>query len=402
MNVLVLTTSYPESAESSSGLFIHELAKALRRRGHEIRVIVPGRAGCVGRCTLDGIRINRFGYSVFNRRHRLTSVPGGIPEALRRSPVAWAEVPLMVGRFVAEATLNASWATVLYANWLGAGLAGSAAHLLTGRPMVLTLRGDDAYLAHSQRFWRVVARWVFRHCGTVTAVSPNMVPLMTPHLPPRLRPVRVPTFGVNTERFRPAAPRTPCVGRLPGGLYVGNLTHAKGVDVLIRALAQCRNDWARFTLVGEGSDEDAMRRLAGEHGIADRLDWLGRKTNAAIATLMQQADFLVLASRSEGRPNVVIEALASGLPPIATRVGGTPQLVRHGETGLLVPSDDVAGLAEAIHRLCRDPGLRETMARTARRFVEQENLTWDRTAAEFETIFRDTAGRGAPRPAGHP
>jgi len=303
-------------------------------------------------------------------------------------------VPALLGAFAAAALKHARWADVIHANWLGAGIAGAPAHLAGRKPLVLTLRGDDAYNIHAGGLWRVTGRFVFSQCAAVTAVSENMSSLVQPYLPPRCGPVIVPTFGVDTGRFRPpdAAERA-ARGGGAGGLFVGNILRAKGVDVLLRALAACRGDWETFHFVGAGPDTEAMGALARRLDLGDRVEWAGRQPGREVAAWMRSADFLVLPSLSEGRPNVVLEAMASGLAVVASRVGGVPHLIDDGRTGLIVEPGDVAGLAAAIARVGRDADLRSALGRQARRHIEDNDLTWDRTAEEFEVIFRRVTRR---------
>ncbi len=204
MKILILTTGYPDNAGNYNGVFVHCLARALARRGHSLRVIVPARNDHVGATEVDGVPVVRFRYALGRRGHVLTSLDGGIPEALKRSRRAVLQVPAMLAGFAAAAVAHAGWADVIHANWLGAGIAGSAAHLLAGTPMVMTLRGDDAYNIHAGGLWRAVGKCVFYQCAAVTAVSANMPPLVERYIPRRCRPVLVPTFGVDADMFHPA------------------------------------------------------------------------------------------------------------------------------------------------------------------------------------------------------
>lgn len=393
MKILVLTTSYPSREGDFSGGFVHSLVRALARRGHELRVLVPGRQDVRGRRIIDGIEVCHFRYALTGGGHWITTVGGGIPEALRRRRFSALRIPILLGRFAQVAARESRWADVVWANWLGAGLAGAAPRLRpeTRKPLVLTLRGDDAYLIHDRPLWQKAGRYVFQRCAAVTAVSANMAPLVEPLLPPGVGPVLVPTFGVDTELFCPA--KEPRTASTPRGLFVGNLSRAKGVDTLLRALARCEAPW-HFAFVGSGPDLEAMQKLAGELGLTDRLQWLGQRDVGEIPGLLRDSDFLVLPSRSEGRPNVLLEAMACGLPVIATRVGNVPEMVRDGATGLLTPVDDEATLAGAITRLCRQPDLRRTLGAAARQHILDAHLSWDRTAEEFETIFRRATGTG--------
>jgi len=393
MRILVLTTSYPASRSDASGIFIRYLAEALTRRGHSLRVVVPEGAGHAGSGQVASVPVWRFAYSLGSGPPALTGTPGGIPEAMRRHRSVLWQLPVMMASFVRAAFRHAGWADVIHANWLGAGLAGSAVRACTGLPMVITVRGDDAYLVRDRLPWRLAGRWVFRHCSAVTAVSANMADLIDPHVPPRARPVVVPTFGVDTELFHPPAAARPA-GK-PTGLFVGNVSRAKGVDVLLAALAQCDTHWRRFQIVGDGPDSQQLQDRAAKFGLGGRIEWAGHATPDEVALRMRQADFLVLPSLSEGRPNVVMEAMASGVAVIASAVGGVGELVRRGVTGLLVPPGDAGQLAQALTRVCRRPDLRSKLAAKAREHIERNDLTWERTAREFEGIFERATGAGS-------
>lgn len=394
MKILVLTTSYPSGPADAGGVFIQNLVCALARRGHAMRVVAPAGKGVAGRCVIEGIPVWRFRYGTIGRSLYLTSVPGGIPEALRRRPTAALGLGGLMARFVKAAREHVSWADLIYANWLGAGLAGRGADKHRKVPMVITLRGDDAYLLHKRWLWRAIGRCVFRRCAAVTAVSANMAPLIEPHLPERLRPVLVPAFGVDIGQFHPPTGTQREAGTGPAGLFVGNVARAKGVDVLIRALAKCDDAWRRFAFVGGGPDVEKMKRLARELNVDGRIEWAGPRPATETPDWMRRFDFLVLPSLSEGRPNVVVEAMASGLPVIATSVGGVPELVSDGRTGLLVKAGDAQELADVIRNLCTNAALRGSLGRAGRAYVEAEDLTWDRTAGQMEEIFAKAVRTG--------
>jgi glycosyltransferase involved in cell wall biosynthesis len=112
-----------------------------------------------------------------------------------------------------------------------------------------------------------------------------------------------------------------------------------------------------------------------------------------VAEIMRSMDLLCLPSYMEGRPNVVNEAMASGLPVIATRIGGIPDMVREGETALLFDPGDVEGLRGCLRMLVNDPNLRKRMGRAGHEFVVQTGVSWDATAEEFDEIFSRADGK---------
>ena len=179
------------------------------------------------------------------------------------------------------------------------------------------------------------------------------------------------------------------------GVFVGNVSRAKGVDVLLEAMSKCGAE-CRITFVGGGPDLATMQELAAKLGLADRVAWLGQRPSGDIPDLLRGTDFLVLPSLSEGRPNVVMEAMATGLPVIATDVGSTRELLDDGR-GLLVAPGNTGELAAALERLCADTTLRPD-SRPERAAVHlRNNLTWDSTAAQFEIYF---SGRPSTAPIG--
>ena len=165
------------------------------------------------------------------------------------------------------------------------------------------------------------------------------------------RPIDVLPNFIDETRFAPGAR----AAREPFHfLSVGHLVPQKGFDVLLRALAICHAGGDRFhlTIVGRGYEEDALRTTARELGLEHAVTWLGAPERGAMPDIYRAADAFVLASRHESFGVVVIEALASGLPVVATRCGGPEEIVTP-ELGELAPPEDPAALASAMVRLAR-------------------------------------------------
>lgn len=159
---------------------------------------------------------------------------------------------------------------------------------------------------------------------------------------------------VDGDRFRIADPvaarrKLGLPPESPLLLYVGNWVPEKGVEVLVQAMSRVRALGAELILVGGGPLEPALRAAARASGIADRVRFIGRRPHDEIPAWMAAADAVVLPSYREGCPNVVLEALASGRPVVASRVGGVPELLDDAR-GALVPPGDPAALAAALDR----------------------------------------------------
>jgi len=177
--------------------------------------------------------------------------------------------------------------------------------------------------------------------------------------------------GVDTSRLVPASGRKsqqlPCVIGC-----VARLSHEKCHADLIGAVAELvRNETdVVLELVGDGAMRPALEELAHQLGIGDRVRFLG--TRSDVPVLLRGFDIFVLPSRFEGLPLTILEAMASGLPVVSTKVGGIPELVEDGKNGLLVEPQRPAELAAAIRRLVEDVDLRHRMGRAGRKLAVEK------------------------------
>lgn len=174
---------------------------------------------------------------------------------------------------------------------------------------------------------------------------------------------------------------------------IGRLSHEKGHHVLLDALAGMRDRPWRLVVAGDGIAGPELRRQAEAAGIAGRIVWLGLQPD--VRPLYGLATVFVLPSLSEGSPNVLLEAMAAGAPPVATAVGGVPETVTDGETALVTPRADSAALRRAIERLLNDPSfaarLGEAARQRAREFspeAQQRRLT-----AVYNRVLGDHSGQ---------
>lgn len=173
-------------------------------------------------------------------------------------------------------------------------------------------------------------------------------------------------------------------------ISVGRLDPQKNPLALMDAFAAAFRDDARAHLLmaGDGCLRDAAARRADELGLAARVHLLG--TQADVAEVLAAGDLFALASDWEGTPLAVMEAMAAGLPVVASAVGGVPELVVDGETGLLIPARDAAALAEALERMAAQPAVRSAMGSAARQ--RSRMFSEDRMIAEYATLFERLAG----------
>ena len=171
-------------------------------------------------------------------------------------------------------------------------------------------------------------------------------------------------------------------------LYVGELQHVKGSDLLVRAFArvQAVEPTVRLEVVGDGPARAAVEAYVRNHGLDAAVRFVGAIAPERVLDAIDAADIVVLASRSEGMPRVILEAFARGVPVVAPRVGGIPEVVRDGETGVLVAPEDPAALADGLLRLIADPVHRRALGARGRAWVDGLP-TWDRLGALVESVY---------------
>ncbi len=214
----------------------------------------------------------------------------------------------------------------------------------------------------------------------------------------RLEPARIALIpnGIDLARFdarsseAPAAPLpVPADARV--AIVVANLHPVKGQEDLIDALAALaeRHPRLHLVLVGEGEQRGFLAARVAGHGLGDRVHLAGHRTD--VPALLARAHVLVSSSHAEGLSNSVIEGMAARLPVIATAVGGTPELIADGKTGLLVPPKAPEALARALARVLDDDDLARRLGNAARRFVEQE-LSVARMARSFAALYDAVLG----------
>jgi glycosyltransferase involved in cell wall biosynthesis len=174
--------------------------------------------------------------------------------------------------------------------------------------------------------------------------------------------------------------------------HVGRFAPPKNHALLIEAFAQVRTHTPLYLLlVGGGELEDAVRQQVAGLGLQERVRFLG--VRADVPAILNASDLFVLSSRWEGNPLSVMEAMAAGLPVVSTAVGGVPELVREGETGLLVPSGDAAALARALQALVDDPARREAMGKAARQHAIT-HFDIRHTVRQYEALYERLLQKG--------
>jgi teichuronic acid biosynthesis glycosyltransferase TuaC len=352
--VVVLTTFFPSARDPHRTPFIRNLLGALRPDcALELVIPVPRRPQ-VGRWRdlapvpateqYDGFTLSHPRYLAVPGLHALSGLTYFASvwrclRALRREH----------GTYVLHAHCG-------FPDAVGAALAAR----LLGLPLVVTVHGSDINASALDPLLRPQIRWALRSARRVVAVSRELQRsvLSLTGLAER-RVVCIPCSGHAPEVFHPrgSLDRTSLRQQLAIAdtakvvLFVGHLVKVKGLDGLLQAwgiVARQRRDPPRLVLIGDGPERGGLMRLVEQAGLASHVSFLGPLPQPVVADWIAAADVLCLPSHNEGSPNVIVEALASGIPVVASRVGGIPDLVTDGVNGLLVPPADPGRLSEAL------------------------------------------------------
>jgi glycogen(starch) synthase len=259
-------------------------------------------------------------------------------------------------------------------------------------PVVVTVHASPAHTirARDLRTALVVAlggpieRWAQRRAAATIVLTERMAARVAP-VAGRER-VRVMRRGVDRDAFTDPGPDPfPKLRGRPRVVFLGRLTRSKGVDTLVAAAARLRTPGVQVVLVGDGPARAQVEAASRRLGVDGRVHITGFVPHHRTPAVLASADLLVLPSVYEELGTVLVEALQVGLPAVATDVGGIPEVVEHGRTGLLVKPGDPAALAAAIDAVVGDPEVARRMGAAARERAPEYD--WERVADEVRALY---------------
>lgn len=382
MNVLFLAHSYPRFATDPVGSFVLRLAVALRDHQVQVHVLAPSAPGLPARDEFEGIVVERFRYAP--AQLETLAYSGTMRDQVSGSWAAKAALGSFIGAefWKSLRTRSRFRADVVHAHWwFPGGLVGTWLRRWWRLPLVITMHGSDVRLAGGSGSAAGLFRRVLGRANAVTAVS-SWLARETVAIAPAVHPIVAP-MPIQSDLFHPGGSRAPDTL-----LFVGKLNPQKGIEHLLRALTLMRARPTVEIVVGVGSEPAEARALAESLGVGDQLRWFPLLPQAELAQRYRTCTALVMPAVDEGLGLVAAEALLCETPVVAFASGGLTDLVRDGESGLLVPPGDVAALARALDDLLARADRGASMGSTGRtRMLE---LVGPRAAAgRYAAIYRD-------------
>ncbi len=382
--VVTLAHVFPRTPDDSMGAFLLHLADALAAHRIASDVIAPHAPNLADAETIGAARVHRFHYAP--ARWERLAYAGTMHEFVARGIGYQLLFACFTAAFLAK-TLRIILAVrphILHAHWwLPDGLVGALASLVTRVPLVITTHGTDVEMLRRTRWAIPLARFTFSRARVITCGS---MYLRDQLLALRVAdPARVcvmpmpvnPQFTVHNLQ----SPITNCPWSV---LTVARLTAQKSIDTLIDAIARLPN--ARLTVIGDGPERAALEQQARALKIQERVEFLGALPQEELPRHYAACSVFALPSLREGMGLVFAEALLCGAPVIAAHSGGVTDIVKNGETGLLVPERDAPALANAIEQLLTDRTLASRLAANGAALVRERYLR-EPVARQFAEVY---------------
>ena len=407
LGLLFLTQTYPRFEGDTAGPFIRDLARGLVRRGDRVTVLTPHAEGVPAAWEDGGVEVLSFRYAPESREVLGYGRSLEADERVKGRTLVAAPLYALAARRAIRRQLRRRSFDLVHAHWIVPnGVVAAAADRNT--PLAIGLHGSDVFLAEKKRV-RAFARWALSRSRLLTGCSPELVDRVRALGFPAERS-RVIPYGVDVETFSPdPARRGIWRERLgipetaPLLLGVGRMATKKGFQVLIEILPALLGEFPdlRVVLAGGGDLLDRFREAA--RPWADRIHFPGSVLRDTLPDLYRAADLFTLPAvhdakgNVDGLPNVILEAMASGLPVVASGISGIPLAVEDGRTGLLVPEGAPAALLAALRRLLADPAAAREMGVRGRHKALTE-LTWDTVAARYREGYLTALGTPLPVP----
>ena len=405
LRIVCPTYWYPQHATDTQATYVHDINRHLVRRGHSVTVVTPGDPALPRHDAFDGVEIVRF---------PLELPPDLTYGRVAQSQVSWlgrlARVGVMAGYLEAQyraimSQAREKGADVVHAHWaIPTGPAAVMAARRLGVPSVITMHGGDVYVNPEQGYdfptrWyvRPALGWTLRNAGALTAITEDCRQHALRAGAPADR-IRLVFNGTDLRRFSPAENGNRRDQRFGPQMIFAcrQLFPRKGIRFLLEAGAQLKPQFPdlKIVLAGDGFERPALVQLAKELGISGDVTFLGWVPNAELPAYYRAAAVSVIPSLEEGFGIPAAEAMGCEVAVVASDAGGLPEVVENGVTGLVVPRGDAAALAQAIGSLLADPERRRRMGQAGRARALRL-FDWDRSAEQFEELYREVAARAA-------
>jgi glycosyltransferase involved in cell wall biosynthesis len=371
MNLLLINYEYPPIGAGAANATYY-MAKSFAEEGHQVVVLTAGYNEKIGYEVENGVHV----YRVPSRREKISS--SSVTEMLSYVWNANKQLKEVIKKHEVQKAI------IFFS--IPCGFLGPVLLKKYKIPYLISLRGGDVPGMEKgiSKIHTLITPFRRRILKQAHAIIANSFGLAKASESADPFPVEVIPNGVDTNLFKPIE-RT--ANKLFSFLFVGRFQAQKNLQVLLEVFANAfKNKPVQLTLVGDGPQKDLLLIQAQTLGVEKQLNWLPWQTKDNLKKCYQTADCLINYSLYEGMPNVVLEAMACGLPIIASNIMGHEELIANGETGFLVDLNNNIAFEKALITLLNDEDLRTKMGKNCRIKVE-ENYSWHKVAETYLKFF---------------
>jgi glycosyltransferase involved in cell wall biosynthesis len=345
MKIAILVAALPPEGVGGAEIQAAHMAMHLSKN-HQVIVFTRSR---VSTSEID----KGQGYLAFRRN--FINIP------IVRFPLDMLSTLIFLGRYRSQIDVIIAYQTIID------GLIGVIAKKLFNIPVIVSIRAEKEYKIHDFYKSRVFSPFVFKNADKVIVqlqrIRDDLLSEFSKYKEDKLRKILekkiciIPN-GVSSQPLGTTKDNTV--------LYVGRLIRTKGLEYLISAMKECTNE--NLLIVGDGPEMRSLKRMARN---MNNVDFVGQIPPEEVSYYIQRSQMLALPSLTEGSPNVILEAMAGGIPVISTRIAGIPELVEHGKTGFLTEPGNVEEIAYYIKKLAHDENLRNELGKNCLKEVQQ-------------------------------
>lgn len=387
----VITSAYPDYEDDPHGIFVHRLMKEIAKKGHEVHVLAPYTGGET-EYTLEGVRVERFHY-FYPRKFEKLSGRSGMIDNVKEGFLVKIQVLTFLFFNVIYSILKLRKMDVIHVHWsIPNGLGAFFLKKIYGIPYITTVYGEEIHL--SKRYNMIfILRWLVNNSSKIITIS-NATQKFCQQAGLVGDMIDVVPFGVDTNFFRPLEIyKDDNTFQI---LSVGYLIERKGFEYLIRAMPRVLDEHenASLKIVGSGPLESELKELIYELDLGDEVEIVKNVSDDELLMVYNSADLFVLPSivdsqgNTEGLGVVLLEAMACGLPVMGANVGGIPDIIRNGETGILFHEKDCSMIAEKINFAMENKPQMEEIAKNGINAVKMI-FSWEKIAKEYLKFYKE-------------
>jgi glycosyltransferase involved in cell wall biosynthesis len=396
LRIAVLGSTYPRNQSDHEVPWLRESVRRLAAHGHKVTVIAPAYLGLKDH-EIDGVQVRRFRYAP--ARWEMLTHGEGAPNKLKRNPVLklLSLSYLVSGARAAWKICRQERIDVLHVHWpFPHGLMALLPGWLLGCKVVYSCHSAEFALAAGSKLSTSLLAFCLRRSFAITANSAHTAGLVRQVAG---REAQIIPWGA-TIQVDPTA--NPVSQEIPLLLFSGRLIERKGVDFLLRAMPTILSrQKVRLIITGDGHCRPEWESLARSLGLGEAVAFAGFVSNAELSSLFRSCSIYVHPAiydskgDTEGQGVVLVEALSNRRPVVASAVGGIVDVIKDGQTGILVPEKNPDAIAKAVLRLIEDPDYARQLGEQGYAHV-RNYFDWDRIMDQYETIYSESVSSSRP------